>query len=32
MRPIRLTIAVVAVTIVTIVLLINLDGIIGSNL
>jgi preprotein translocase subunit SecE len=32
MRPIRLTIAVVAVTIVMIVLLINLDGIIGSNL
>jgi preprotein translocase subunit SecE len=32
MRPIRLTIAVVAVTLVTIVLLINLDGIIGSNL
>lgn len=32
MRPLGLTVAVVVTTLVMIVLLINLDGVIGSNL
>ena len=32
MRPLRLTLAVVIVTVAAIILLINLDGVIGSNL